>query len=128
MATCDDLKCVADFTKIPFDSLKGTVNRVSSMTGKGNDKDFNHRSGLVDMTQGKYYVIKAVPSVHHTMGGVQINTKAQVINKAGKVIPGLYAAGEVTGAIHGTNRVGCNAVPDALVFGHIAAETAAAAK
>ena len=57
-----------------------------------------------------------------------INTKAQVINKAGKVIPGLYAAGEVTGAIHGTNRVGCNAVPDALVFGHIAAETAAAAK
>ena len=128
MATCDDLKCVADFTKIPFDSLKGTVNRVSSMTGKGNDKDFNHRSGLVDMTQGKYYVIKAVPSVHHTMGGVRINDKAQAVTAEGKAIPGLWAAGEVTGAIHGTNRVGCNAVPDALVFGHIAAETAAAAK
>ena len=77
---------------------------------------------------GPYYATLMTPSVHHTMGGVQINTKAQVITKAGKVIPGLYAAGEVTGAIHGTNRVGCNAVPDALVFGHIAAETAAAAK
>ena len=61
------------------------------------------------------------PSVHHTMGGVTINKKAQVLNEAGNVIPGLYAAGEVTGGIHGTNRVGCNAVPDALVFGRIAA-------
>lgn len=116
MATCDDLKCVADFTKIPFDSLKGTVNRVSSMTGKGNDKDFNHRSGLVDMTQGKYYVIKAVPSVHHTMGGVRINEKAQALTAEGKAIPGLWAAGEVTGVTHGTNRLGGNAYTDIIVF------------
>ena len=120
MATCDDLKCVADFTKIPFDSLKGTVNRVSSMTGKGNDKDFNHRSGLVDMTQGKYYVIKAVPSVHHTMGGIKINVNAQVIDVNGKVIPGLYAAGEVTGGIHGSNRLGGNAIADIMTFGRTA--------
>ena len=120
MATCDDLKCVADFTKIPFDSLKGTVNRVSSMTGKGNDKDFNHRSGLVDMTQGKYYVIKAVPSVHHTMGGVRINEKAQALTAEGKAIPGLWAAGEVTGVTHGTNRLGGNAYTDIIVFGRIA--------
>ena len=119
MATCDDLKCVADFTKIPFDSLKGTVNRVSSMTGKGNDKDFNHRSGLVDMTQGKYYVIKAVPSVHHTMGGVRINEKAQALTAEGKAIPGLWAAGEVTGVTHGTNRLGGNAYTDILSLIHI---------
>lgn len=129
MATCDDLKCVADFTKIPFDSLKGTVNRVSSMTGKGNDKDFNHRSGLVDMTQGKYYVIKAVPSVHHTMGGVRINEKAQALTAEGKAIPGLWAAGEVTGVTHGTNRLGGNAYTDIIVFGRIAGKaTAEAAK
>ena len=127
MATCDDLKCVADFTKIPFDSLKGTVNRVSSMTGKGNDKDFNHRSGLVDMTQGKYYVIKAVPSVHHTMGGVRINEKAQALTAEGKVIPGLWAAGEVTGVTHGTNRLGGNAYTDIIVFGRIAGKAAAEA-
>lgn len=127
MATCDDLKCVADFTKIPYDSLKGTVNRVSSMTGKGNDKDFNHRSGLVDMTQGKYYVIKAVPSVHHTMGGVRINEKAQALTAEGKVIPGLWAAGEVTGVTHGTNRLGGNAYTDIIVFGRIAGKAAAEA-
>lgn len=127
MATCDDLKCVADFTKIPFDSLEGTVNRVSSMTGKGNDKDFNHRSGLVDMTQGKYYVIKAVPSVHHTMGGVRINEKAQALTAEGKAIPGLWAAGEVTGVTHGTNRLGGNAYTDIIVFGRIAGKAAAEA-
>lgn len=127
MATCDDLKCVADFTKIPFDSLKGTVNRVSSMTGKGNDKDFNHRSGLVDMTQGKYYVIKAVPSVHHTMGGVRINEKAQALTAEGKAIPSLWAAGEVTGVTHGTNRLGGNAYTDIIVFGRIAGKAAAEA-
>ena len=127
MATCDDLKCVADFTKIPFDSLKGTVNRVSSMTGKGNDKDFNHRSGLVDMTQGTYYVIKAVPSVHHTMGGVRINEKAQALTAEGKAIPGLWAAGEVTGVTHGTNRLGGNAYTDIIVFGRIAGKAAAEA-
>lgn len=127
MATCDDLKCIADFTKIPFDSLKGTVNRVSSMTGKGNDKDFNHRSGLVDMTQGKYYVIKAVPSVHHTMGGVRINEKAQALTAEGKAIPGLWAAGEVTGVTHGTNRLGGNAYTDIIVFGRIAGKAAAEA-
>ena len=127
MATCDDLKCVADFTKIPFDSLKDTVNRVSSMTGKGNDKDFNHRSGLVDMTQGKYYVIKAVPSVHHTMGGVRINEKAQALTAEGKAIPGLWAAGEVTGVTHGTNRLGGNAYTDIIVFGRIAGKAAAEA-
>ena len=128
MKTCDDLKCIADFTKIPFDQLKATTDRVTSMAGKGNDKDFNHRSGLVDMTQGKYYVIKAVPSVHHTMGGVTIDPETHVIGKDGKAIPGLFAAGEVTGGIHGKNRVGANAIPDALSFGRIAGIGAATSK
>ena len=127
MATCDDLKCIADFTKIPFDQLRKTVKRVSDMAGKGNDKDFNHRSGLVDMQQGKYYVIKAVPSTHHTMGGVRINEKAEALTAEGKVIPGLWAAGEVTGVTHGTNRLGGNAYTDIIVFGRIAGEAAAKA-
>lgn len=127
MATCDDLKCIADFTKMPYDQLQETVKRVSSMAGKGNDKDFNHRAGLVDMSQGKYYVIKAVPSTHHTMGGVRINERAQVLTKEGKVIPGFWAAGEVTGVTHGTNRLGGNAYTDIIVFGRIAGEAAAKA-
>ena len=127
MTTCPDLKCIADFTKIPYDSLKGTVDRVTSMAGKGNDKDFHHRAGLVDMSQGQYYVIKAVPSVHHTMGGVRINEKAQALTADGKLIPGLWAAGEVTGVTHGTNRLGGNAYTDIIVFGRIAGKAAAEA-
>ena len=126
MKTCDDLKCIADFTKIPFDQLKATTDRVTSMAGKGNDKDFNHRSGLVDMSQGKYYVIKAVPSTHHTMGGVRINEHAQALTKDGQVIPGLWAAGEVTGVTHGTNRLGGNAYTD-IIVGRIAGKAAAEA-
>ncbi len=68
------------------------------------------------------------PTVHHTMGGVEINEKAQVINTKGNPIPGLYAAGEVTGGIHGTNRLGGNALADITVFGRIAGENAAKEK
>lgn len=125
MATCPDLKCIADFTKMPLKQLESTVKRVSSMAGKGNDKDFHHRGGLMDMSEGQYYVIKAVPSTHHTMGGVRINEKAQALTAKGQVIPGLWAAGEVTGVTHGTNRLGGNAYTDIIVFGRIAGEAAA---
>lgn len=125
MATCPDLKCIADFTKMPLKQLERTVKRVSSMAGKGNDKDFHHRGGLMDMSEGQYYVIKAVPSTHHTMGGVRINEKAQALTAKGQVIPGLWAAGEVTGVTHGTNRLGGNAYTDIIVFGRIAGEAAA---
>ncbi len=128
MTHCKDLKCIADFTKMPLGQLKATVDRVSSMTGKGNDKDFHHRAGLVDLSQGDYYVIKAVPSTHHTMGGVRINAKGEVLTADGKVVPGLWAAGEVTGVTHGTNRLGGNAYTDIIVFGRLTGEAAAKAK
>ncbi|MBP1865028.1 succinate dehydrogenase/fumarate reductase flavoprotein subunit [Clostridium tetanomorphum] len=67
-----------------------------------------------------YYATLRHPAVHHTMGGLKINEKTQVIGKDGKVIPGFYAAGEVTGGIHGGNRLGGNALPDVIVFGRIA--------
>jgi len=75
-----------------------------------------------------FYAGPRVPTVHHTMGGIEINTKAQVLDKEGNIIPGLYAAGEVTGGIHGSNRLGGNAVPDTVVFGKIAGESAAKAE
>ncbi|MEG0660064.1 MAG: flavocytochrome c, partial [Anaerorhabdus sp.] len=80
------------------------------------------------INQGPYYAGARVPTVHHTMGGVKINTDAQVINTAGEIIPGLYAAGEVVGGIHGANRLGGNALTDTVVFGRIAGSSAAAAK
>lgn len=75
-----------------------------------------------------YYAGARVPTVHHTMGGIEINTSAQVLGKDGKIIPGLYAAGETTGGIHGSNRLGGNALADMTVFGRIAGESAAAGK
>jgi urocanate reductase len=75
-----------------------------------------------------YYAGARVPTVHHTMGGIEINTQAQVIDTEGNIIPGLYAAGEVTGGIHGSNRLGGNALADINVFGRIAGRNAAAFK
>ncbi|MEG0752268.1 MAG: FAD-binding protein, partial [Angelakisella sp.] len=77
---------------------------------------------------GPFYAAPRVPTVHHTMGGVQINTDAQVLKADGSVINGLWAAGEVTGGIHGANRLGGNALTDTVVFGRIAGANAAAAK
>ena len=79
----------------------------------------------IQMEKGPWYAIPRTPSVHHTMGGVVINTEAQVLNEAGEIIPGLYAAGEVTGGIHGGNRLGGNAIVDCLAFGRIAGENCA---
>ena len=64
-------------------------------------------------------------AVHHMMGGVKINSQAQVIKTDGTVIPGLYAAGEVTGGVHGKNRLGSDAIADIIVFGRIAGKNAA---
>ena len=76
------------------------------------------------MTEGPWYAAKKVPTVHHTMGGLRINERAQVLNNKGEVIPGLYAAGEVTGGIHGSNRLGGNAIADVMVFGRTAGTNA----
>ncbi|MPN56428.1 Fumarate reductase flavoprotein subunit [bioreactor metagenome] len=72
-----------------------------------------------------FYACPAKPAVHHTMGGLQINTNAQVLSTSGNPIPGLYAAGEVTGGIHAGNRLGGNAIADIFVFGRTAGENAA---
>ena len=121
----ETLKDVADHFKIPLDALEDTVKKVSSYAKTGKDLDFNYRGKFEDLTTGPYWIYRGVPSVHHTMGGLNTNTKAQCLDWTGAVIPRLYAAGEITGGIHGTNRVGGNAVLDCFVFGQIAGENAA---
>ena len=68
--------------------------------------------------------IKVTAGVHHTMGGLTINTNTEVLDTNGNVIPGLFAAGEVTGGVHAENRLGGNAVADFTVFGRIAGAAA----
>ncbi|WP_289356360.1 flavocytochrome c [Paenibacillus sp. S-12] len=118
----DTLEEAAKFFNIDPAALKATIERVNGFAKAGDDKDFHHRAGLKDMSKGPYYIEKAVPSVHHTMGGVVINKTTQVLNEKGQPIPGLFAAGEVTGVIHGKNRLGGNAVADAITFGRIAGQ------
>lgn len=104
--------------------LVNTVNTYNSYVDAGVDPDFGKNVMALKIETGPFYATPHTPNVHHTMGGVQINTSAQVIDTNGNVIPGLFAAGEVTGGIHAGNRLGGNAVADALTFGRIAALTA----
>jgi fumarate reductase flavoprotein subunit len=77
------------------------------------------------LSVGPYYAVEVAPAIHHTMGGLVITTQAEVVNNSGDVIKGLYAAGEVTGGVHGNNRLGGNALADITTFGRIAGEMAA---
>ena len=100
--------------------LEGQADEFGRTLFTDTDKKNN---GIND---GPFYAAERVPTVHHTMGGVKINTDTQVIGTDGSVIPGLFAAGEVTGGIHGANRLGGNALTDTVVFGRIAGESASA--
>ncbi len=121
----DTIEEVAKFFNISAEELKNTITKVNEYAQNKKDPDFNHRRGLVAMTEGPYYIQKVVPSIHHTMGGLKIDINAHVLDKNNKVIPGLYAAGEVTGGIHGANRLGGNAIADIVVFGRTAGKNAA---
>ena len=66
------------------------------------------------------------PSTHHTMGGLKVDVDRHVLDTDGNVIPGLYAAGEVTGGIHGGNRLGGNAIVEIFVSGRTAAKAVTA--
>ena len=117
----------ARLPKAVYKDLKKTIEDYGKAVDAKQD-EFGRSTWGVRLDNPPYYAASYTPAVHHTMGGLRINTEAQVLNASGEVIPGFYAAGEVTGGIHGTNRVGGNAVPDALVFGKIAGANAAAQK
>ena len=88
------------------------------------DAEFGRTSFANPLDTAPYYAIKVTAGVHHTMGGLKINTNTEVLNENGEIIPGLFAAGEVTGGVHGANRLGGTAVSDFVVFGRIAGAAA----
>ena len=98
-----------------------TLSDWNGYVAAKNDAEFGRETGMeADLSVAPYYAIKVAPGIHHTMGGVKIDTLTQVIDTEGRVIPNLYACGEVTGGVHGGNRIGGNAVADIVVFGRIA--------
>lgn len=117
----DSLAELADMIGVPADALQETVdefNGYAENNGKGDPTGRTLFGQKID--KAPYYALVGLTKVHHTMGGVEINTETQVLDKNGAVIEGLYAAGEVTGGIHGSNRLGGNAISDAIIFGRIA--------
>ena len=107
-------------------ALQATLDTWNAAVAAQKDDEFGRMSFAKALDTAPYYAIKVAPGIHHTMGGVKINTSAEVLTEAGEAIPGLYAAGEVTGGVHGANRLGGNAVADIVVYGRIAAGSAAA--
>ena len=106
--------------------LTETLNTWNAAVAAQNDAEFGRLSFANPLDTAPYYAVKVAPGIHHTMGGLKINTAAEVLTEAGEAIPGLFAAGEVTGGVHGGNRLGGNAVCDIVVYGRIAAQSAAA--
>ncbi|MDR1835026.1 MAG: flavocytochrome c [Fusobacteriaceae bacterium] len=109
---------------VPADHLQAAVDEFNKGVEEGKDK-FGRTLWRIKIDTPPFYAGARIPTVHHTMGGIRINSKAQVLDADGKPIPGLYAAGEVTGGIHGSNRLGGNALADIHVFGRIAGTNAA---
>ncbi len=102
-----------------------TMNTWNGYVEAKNDPEFGRTSFANPLNTAPYYAIKVTAGVHHTMGGLKINPAAEVLTEDGSAIAGLFAAGEVTGGVHGANRLGGNAVADFVVFGRIAAQSAA---
>ena len=101
-----------------------TMDKWNGYVEAKNDPDFGRTSFANPLNTAPYYAVKVTAGVHHTMGGLKINANTEVLNEKGEVIPGLFAAGEVTGGVHGANRLGGNAVADFTVFGCIAGAAA----
>lgn len=114
----DTIEALAKEIGVPADKLKSTLDTWNSAVKNKNDAEFGRTTGMDnDLSTGPYYAIKIAPGIHYTMGGVKINTNTEVLNKDGAAIPGLFAAGEVTGGLHGQNRIGGNSVAEIIIFG-----------
>ncbi|PKL23238.1 MAG: succinate dehydrogenase [Spirochaetae bacterium HGW-Spirochaetae-3] len=122
--------CTPKFTE---QQLRETIERYNAFVAAQKDDDFGKDviSGAIDLAYIESHddvgicISPRKASLHHTMGGVRIDTEARVLNAKNAPIPGLWAAGEVTGGIHAGNRLGGNAIADIFTFGRIAGVNAA---
>ena len=120
----DTLEEMAEKIGCDAETLKATVASFNEAVKAGED-EFGRKLYSTELTKGPWIACARVACVHHTMGGIEVNTNTEVLDTNGNVIPGLYAAGEVTGGLHGANRLGGNAIVDFVVFGKLAGENAA---
>ncbi|RMC51888.1 flavocytochrome c [Lactobacillus sp. ESL0228] len=105
-------------------TLVNTIKKYNSYVDAGKDPEFGKSAFNLKCEVAPFYATPRKPAIHHTMGGLKINLRAQVLDKIGHVIKGLYAAGEVAGGLHAGNRLGGNSLADIFTFGRIAADSA----
>ena len=103
-------------------TLQATVDAFNEAVETGSD-EFGRTLFSCKLENGPWVATPRQVCIHHTMGGLTIDTAGHVMSADGDKIDGLYAAGEVTGGIHGGNRLGGNAVVDTVVFGKLAADS-----
>ncbi|WP_226568500.1 flavocytochrome c [Mangrovibacter yixingensis] len=109
-----------------YHAFLATLERYNVFVDKQDDEDFGRKTAMRHpLNQGPFYAIRIAPGVHHTMGGVTIDTNTQVLDASKTALKGAFAAGEVVGGIHGGNRIGGNAVADIIIFGILAGRNAA---
>ncbi|WP_339269405.1 flavocytochrome c [Paenibacillus sp. FSL W8-0187] len=114
----DSIESLAKEMGVPADQLKVTLDTWNSAVKNNKDTEFDRTTGMDnDLSEAPYHAIQIAPGIHYTMGGVKINTNTEVLDKDGKPIPGLFAAGELTGGLHGQNRIGGNSVAEIIIFG-----------
>jgi len=121
------VSALAKAVGISDEALRTTMSRYAEMQRAGVDSDFG-RSSLempLPLEEAPFYAVRVTPAIHHTMGGVYVDADCHVLKADGNIISGLYAAGEVTGGLHGANRLGGNGVADIVINGRIAGENAA---
>nr|WP_314542125.1 FAD-binding protein [uncultured Campylobacter sp.] len=126
----DNINNLAKFYGIPYEGLKKTIDDYIKYAHNGKDEEFEKpffkfKDIVPDLTKPPFYAWRAIPKVHHTMGGVKIDVEARVYNTDDKPIAGLFATGEAVGGPHGASRLGSCAIPDCIVFGRIAGKNAA---
>lgn len=114
----DSIEALAKEMGVPAEQLKATLDTWNNAVKNNKDTEFNRTTGMDnDLSGAPYHAIQIAPGIHYTMGGVKINTNTEVLDKDGKPIPGLFAAGELTGGLHGQNRIGGNSVAEIIIFG-----------
>lgn len=121
----DTYEALAKELGIDEATFKATMEGWNACVKAGKDEEFGRTAFTEELATAPFYAIKLSPGVHHTMGGIKINKDTEVLDTNGNVIKNLYAAGEVTGGIHGANRLGGNAVADIIIYGRIAGQKAA---
>lgn len=114
----DSLADLAKKIGVNADNLNKTIESWNKAVTTGKDKEFSRTTGMDrELDRGPYFAIHVHPAIHYTMGGIHINTETQVLDTNGNVIDGLFAAGEVSGGLHGNNRIGGNSIAETVIFG-----------